>query len=55
MNGITFLKKDVGANRFVIAKKIEEKMNSPLRENVKRQLMRTSLMYFTMLFQKKKL
>jgi hypothetical protein len=53
MNGITFLKKDVGANHFVIAKKIE--VNSPLRENVKRQLMRTSLMYFTMLFQKKKL
>jgi hypothetical protein len=36
MNVITFLKKDVGANHYVIEKKIEEEVNSPLRENVKR-------------------
>lgn len=50
MNGITILKKDVGANHFVIAKKIEEEVNSPLRKNVKIQLLRTSPMYFTIFF-----
>jgi hypothetical protein len=53
VNGITILKKDVGAIHFVIAKNIEEEVNSPLRENVKRQLVRKGLKYFAMLFQTK--
>jgi hypothetical protein len=53
MNGIIILKKNVGTNHFVIAKTIEEEVNSPLRENVKRQLVSKGLMYFTTLFQKK--
>jgi hypothetical protein len=46
MNGITILKKNLGAIHFVISKKIEEEVNSPLRENVKRQLKNCYKDYF---------